>query len=113
MDGVEFTLNLQYVIPDATSQETITMSGTITNYQGQAWQFLGSTASQMVTIAAYATSIPGTYGRSDLMADYTYVMKVVGSDTLYYDPDSRRHYVEVTWNGRTGYVASSILGLRR
>lgn len=85
MDGVEFTLNLTYVIPDATSQETITMSGTITNYEGQAWQFLGSTASQMVTIAAYATSIPGTYGRSDLMADYTYVMKVVGSDTLYYD----------------------------
>lgn len=85
MDGVQYTLDLQYVIPDATSQETITMSGTITNYEGKAWQFIGSTASQMVTIAAYATSIPGTYGRSDLMADYTYVVKVVGSDTLYYD----------------------------
>ena len=85
MDGVQYTLNLQYVIPDATSQETITMSGKLTNYEGQAWQFIGSTASQMVTIAAYATSIPGTYGRSDLMADYTYVVKVVGSDTLYYD----------------------------
>ena len=35
------------------------------------------------------------------------------SDTLYYDADSRRHYVEVNWNGRIGYVASSILGLRR
>lgn len=85
MDGVQYTLNLQYVIPDATSQETITMSGKLTNYEGKAWQFIGSTASQMVTIAAYATSIPGTYGRSDLMADYTYVVKVVGSDTLYYD----------------------------
>lgn len=85
IDGVQYTLNLQYVIPDATSQETITMSGKITNYEGKAWQFIGSTASQMVTIAAYATSIPGTYGRSDLMADYTYVVKVVGSDTLYYD----------------------------
>ncbi len=85
MDGVQYTLDLQYVIPDATSQETITMSGTITNYEGKAWQFIGSTASQMVTIAAYATSIPGTYGRSDLMADYTYVVKVVGSDTLFYD----------------------------
>ena len=85
MDGVQYTLNLQYVIPDATSQETITMSGKLTNYEGQAWQFIGSTASQMVTIAAYATSIPGTYGRSDLMADYTLVVKVVGSDTLYYD----------------------------
>lgn len=85
MDGVQYTLNLTYVIPDATSQETITMSGKLTNYEGKAWQFIGSTASQMVTIAAYATSIPGTYGRSDLMADYTYVVKVVGSDTLYYD----------------------------
>ncbi len=85
MDGVQYTLNLQYVIPDATSQETITMSGKLTNYEGQAWQFIGSTASQMVSIAAYATSIPGTYGRSDLMADYTLVAKVVGSDTLYYD----------------------------
>jgi hypothetical protein len=84
MDGVQYTLDLSYVIPDATSQETITMSGKITNYEGKAWQFIGSTASQMVTIAAYATSIPGTYGRSDLMADYTYVVKVVGSDTLYY-----------------------------
>lgn len=85
MDGVQYTLNLTYVIPDATSQETITMSGKLTNYEGKTWQFIGSTASQMVTIAAYATSIPGTYGRSDLMADYTYVVKVVGSDTLYYD----------------------------
>lgn len=85
MDGVQYTLDLQYVIPDATSLETITMSGTITNYEGKAWQFIGSTASQKVTIAAYATSIPGTYGRSDLMADYTFVVKLVGSDTLYYD----------------------------
>lgn len=85
MDGVQYTLDLQYVIPDATSQETITMSGKLTNYEGKAWQFIGSTASQKVTIAAYATSIPGTYGRSDLMADYTFVVKLVGSDTLYYD----------------------------
>ena len=84
MNGVQYTLNLTYVIPEATSQETITMSGELTNYEGQAWQFIGQTSDKMVTIAAYATSIPGTYGRSDLMADYTYVVKMVGSDTLYY-----------------------------
>lgn len=84
MDGVQYTLNLQYVIPDATSQETITMSGKLTDIQGQAWQFIGQTNDKMVTIAAYATSIPGTYGRSDLIANHTYVVKVVGSDTLYY-----------------------------
>ena len=108
MDGVQYTLNLQYVIPDATSQETITMSGKLTNYEGQAWQFIGSTASQMVTIAAYATSIPGTYGRSDLMADYTYVVKVVGSDTLYYDMVDANVVVAV--NGQNATITGTLKG---
>ncbi|MBQ4019017.1 MAG: hypothetical protein II605_07245, partial [Paludibacteraceae bacterium] len=108
MDGVQYTLNLQYVIPDATSQETITMSGKITNYEGQAWQFIGSTASQMVTIAAYATSIPGTYGRSDLMADYTYVVKVVGSDTLYYDMVDANVVVAVS--GQNATITGTLKG---
>ena len=85
MDGVQYTLNLQYVIPDATSQETISLSGTLTNIPNQAWQFIGQTADKYVSIAAYSSTIPGTYGRSDLAADYTMVVKVVGSDTLYYD----------------------------
>ena len=101
MDGVQYTLNLTYVIPDATSQETITMSGKLTNYEGKAWQFIGSTASQMVTIAAYATSIPGTYGRSDLMADYTYVIKVVGNDTLPYLMVDANITVAVSGNNAT------------
>lgn len=108
MDGVQYTLNLTYVIPDATSQETITMSGKITNYEGQAWQFIGSTASQMVTIAAYATSIPGTYGRSDLMADYTYVVKVVGSDTLYYDMVDANVVVAVS--GQNATITGTLKG---
>ena len=108
MDGVQYTLNLSYVIPDATSQETITMSGKLTNYEGQAWQFLGSTATEMVTIAAYATSIPGTYGRSDLMADYTYVVKVVGSDTLYYDMVDANVLVVV--NGENAVITGTLKG---
>ena len=108
MDGVQYTLNLQYVIPDATSQETITMSGKLTNYEGKAWQFIGSTASQMVTIAAYATSIPGAYGRSDLMADYTYVVKVVGSDTLYYAMVDANVLVVV--NGQNAVITGTLKG---
>ena len=108
MDGVQYTLNLTYVIPDATSQETITMSGKLTNYEGQAWQFIGSTATQMVTIAAYATSIPGTYGRSDLMADYTYVVKVVGSDTLYYAMVDANVLVVV--NGQNAVITGTLKG---
>ena len=108
MDGVQYTLNLQYVIPDATSQETITMSGKLTNYEGKAWQFIGSTASQMVTIAAYATSIPGAYGRSDLMADYTYVVKVVGSDTLFYAMVDANVLVVV--NGENAVITGTLKG---
>lgn len=108
MDGVQYTLNLTYVIPDATSQETITMSGKLTNYEGQAWQFIGSTATEMITIAAYATSIPGTYGRSDLMADYTYVVKVVGSDTLYYDMVDANIVVAV--NGQNATITGTLKG---
>ena len=84
MDGVQYTLNLQYVIPDATSQENLSLSGTLTDIQGQAWQFMGKTSDKYVSIAAYSTSIPGTYGRADLAADYTHVVKFVGADTLYY-----------------------------
>ena len=35
------------------------------------------------------------------------------SDELYYDSVSRRHFVQVSYNGKTGFVASSILGLPR
>ena len=108
MNGVQYTLNLTYVIPDATSQETITMSGKLTNYEGQAWQFIGSTDSQMVTIAAYAISIPGTYGRSDLIANHTYVVKVVGSDTLYYDMVDANIVVAV--NGQNATITGTLKG---
>ena len=84
MDGVEYILNLSYVAPEPTSQETLTMSGVITNY-GTAWQFRGVAGNNFLTIAAYSATIPNTYGRADLAADYTYVMKLVGGDTLYYD----------------------------
>ncbi len=108
MNGVQYTLNLTYVIPEATSQETITMSGELTNYEGQAWQFIGQTSDKMVTIAAYATSIPGTYGRSDLMADYTYVVKMVGSDTLYYHMVDANIVVAV--NGQNATITGTLKG---
>ena len=85
MDGVEYILNLSYVAPEPTSQETLTMSGVITNYEGQAWQFRGVDGNNFLTIAACSATIPNTYGPADLAADYTFVMKIVGADTLYYD----------------------------
>ena len=35
------------------------------------------------------------------------------TDQLVYDPVAGRHFVQVNWNGKTGWVASSILGLPR
>ena len=107
MNGVQYTLNLTYVIPEATSQENLTLSGEITNY-GTAWQFIGSTANKMMTLAAYSSTIPGTYGRSDLAADYTYVVKVVGGDTLYYDMIDANVVVAV--NGANATITGTMKG---
>ena len=35
------------------------------------------------------------------------------SDKLEYDPQSGRNFVQVTFNGKTGWIAASILGLPR
>ena len=108
MDGVQYTLNLQYVIPDATSQETITMSGTLTNYEGKAWQFIAKTDDRYVSIAAYSTTIPGTYGRSDLAADYTFIGKFENGDTLFYDMVDANVLVVV--NGENAVITGTLKG---
>lgn len=108
MDGVQYTLNLTYVIPDATSQETITMSGTLTNIQNQAWQFIAKTDDRYVSIAAYSTTIPGTYGRSDLAADYTFIGKFENGDTLFYDMVDANVLVVV--NGENAVITGTLKG---
>ena len=35
------------------------------------------------------------------------------TDAMVYDPESGRHFVQVTVNGKTGWIASSILGMPR
>lgn len=35
------------------------------------------------------------------------------SDTLVYDPIAQRNFVQVEYEGKTGWIASSILGLKR
>ena len=35
------------------------------------------------------------------------------TDQLVYDPDSGRNFVQVTVNGKTGWIAASIIGLPR
>ena len=84
------------------------MNGKLTDIQGQAWQFMGKTSDKFVSIAAYSTSIPGTYGRADLAADYTYVAKFVGADTLYYDMIDAN--VVVTVSGTNATITGTLKG---
>ena len=106
-NSVEYTLNLSYVAPEATSQENVNLSGSITNY-GSAWQFMGESGSFFVSVAAFSATIPGTYGRADLAADYTYVAKFVGADTLYYDMVDANIVVAVSGDNAT--ITGSLKG---
>jgi len=35
------------------------------------------------------------------------------SDELIYDPVSKRNFVQITFNGKTGWIAASLVGLKR
>ena len=35
------------------------------------------------------------------------------SDQLVWDPVEKRHFVQISYNGKTGWVASSLVGLKR
>ena len=35
------------------------------------------------------------------------------SDQLVYDPEAQRNFVQITVNGKTGWIAASIIGLKR
>ena len=86
-NNTQYTLNLTYVLPEQSRAETITITeGVIALYDG-AWQAVGFNADQSryVSVAAYADTVAGTYGKYDLALSYTYVV-ALGADTLYYTP---------------------------
>ena len=35
------------------------------------------------------------------------------TDQLVYDPESGRHFVQVSYNGKIGWIASSLVGMKR
>ena len=35
------------------------------------------------------------------------------TDELHWDPDTKRHYVQISYNGKIGWIASSELGMKR
>ncbi len=89
-DIVIFNLNLAAVGPEPvvpTDEKEITLTdGVLTSLDG-AWQLVAFNAdsTQMISIAAYADSIPGAYKGSALAANYSYVGYFTASDTVWYD----------------------------
>ena len=74
-NSTEYTLDLTYVIPDATREAELTLENLELGVFEGAWQLSGFNAdsTQFVSIAAYADEVSGTYTESELAADYCYI----------------------------------------
>lgn len=85
-NNTEYTLNLSYVLPEATRQATLNMTGELQDFTGEigAWQAIAEDESALLSITINATTIAGNYTMADNYGDgYTYVMEINGTDTLY------------------------------
>ena len=90
MDGVQYNLNITYVKPEATSQETLTATGKmyIEEYQGYTYwqaQAISADGTRGISLLAFADQPAGSYAADDLYATYCYVGKFVNGDTTWYD----------------------------
>jgi len=74
LNNTEYTLNLTYVIPDATREAEFTLSGMELNVYEEdgIWQIFGfnEDETQYATIAVYSDVVEGHYTTNDLYADY-------------------------------------------
>mgnify|MGYP006988844016 CR=1 FL=1 len=79
-DHIEYTLNLTYVVPDATREETITITDAeLVIYEDYGdWQVTGFNAdySRYVSIDILSDVVAGEYTIDDVYAYYTYVYNV-------------------------------------
>lgn len=74
-NNTEYTLDLTYVIPDATREAELTLENLELGVFEGAWQLSGFSAdsTQFISVAAFADEVSGTYTESDLAGDYTYL----------------------------------------
>jgi len=74
-NNTEYTLDLTYVIPDATREAELTLENLELAVLDGAWQLSGFSAdsTQFISVAAFADEVSGTYTESDLAGDYTYL----------------------------------------
>ncbi len=102
-NNTEYTLDLIFIMPDASRTETLSMSTNLydqTAFYGW-FQFYGFNAdrSRYITVCVNADVLAGTFGYSDLDLDYTFIALLSSTDTLYYSPLSANLNVSVAANG--------------
>lgn len=74
-NNTEYTLDLTYVIPDATRQADFTLANLEANVFDGGWQLSGFNAdsTEYITIAALSEEVSGNYTEANLYADYCYI----------------------------------------
>lgn len=114
-DGVQYTLNLQYVIPEPTSQETLNGAGVLYLLEQNGmyyWQAMAQNSDQSRYISLLAITegeeAAGTYSKADLYAQYTYAGKFVGTDTTWYDMIDAN--ITLTINDAVATITGTFLG---
>lgn len=112
MNNTQYTLNLTYVKPTATSQETLTASGNlyIEEYNGENyWQVAAKKAdgSRYISLLAFADAPAGSYTTDDLYASYCYAGKFNNGDTIWYDMVDADFTIAVT--GETATLNGTFL----
>jgi len=91
MNNTLYTLDLTYIKPEPTSQETLNGAGILYLLEQDGmyyWQALAMNADETRYISLLAITDgedAGTYSKADLYAQYTYAGKFVGTDTTWYD----------------------------
>lgn len=90
MNSTQYTLNLSYVKPTATSQETLNGTGNLylEEYNGSNyWQAAAKNAdgTRYISLLAFADAPAGSYTVDDLYATYCYAGKFENGDTVWYD----------------------------
>ena len=90
MNNTQYTLNLSYVKPTATSQETLNGAGALylEEYSGgNYWQAAAKNAdgTRFISLLALTDEAAGSYTTADLYATYCYAGKFENGDTTWYD----------------------------
>ena len=112
MNSTQYTLNLSYVKPTASSQETLNGAGYLylEEYSGENyWQVAAKNAdgTRYISLLAFADAPAGSYTTGDLYASYCYAGKFVSGDTTWYDMVDANFTIAVT--GETATLNGTFL----